>query len=388
MRICITTTAFPRWQGDDRGAFIFQAAHAVNKKVHFVKVIAIHSPGAKTHEMMDGIEVIRPRYLPEIWEILQSEGGGLPVIWKKKPLARLALLPFSLVHTLATAYYSRDCDIIHANWSLSGMAAWAGHFLHQRPYIVTLQGSDIYQTLSVAWIKFLTRHTLNKAKKVLSLSQSLADTAFDSGLCNEKPLIVPNGVDTHVFFSGNTERKNILLFVGSLINRKGINFLIYAMPAILRSITDAQLIITGEGSLDVELKQLAHTLGLQSNITFLGKKTPDEIAGLMRTAKVFILPSLEEGLGVVLLEALASGTPCIGSRVGGIPDVVNDQNGRLVDPGEPEQIAQAAVELITSQDLWQQLSKNARRDALERFDWGIIADRLIEIYAGIIRNNK
>src|SRR5262245_22743250 len=101
MKICIVTTSFPRWVGDHRGTFIFEAARAICAQGVEVRVIAMHHPGAKTREFMDSIDVIRPRYLwPERLEILQREGGGLPAIWRRHWGARFALLPFLITASL------------------------------------------------------------------------------------------------------------------------------------------------------------------------------------------------------------------------------------------------------------------------------------------------
>src|SRR3989304_6742040 len=126
MKVCIVTTSFPRWPQDTKGTFVLEAARAVREQGVKVRVIAMHNPGSKTKEVFPpDIEVIRPRYLwPERWEVLQTEGGGLPTLWKRRPLARPALIPFFITHTLAIMRYSRDCDLVHANWTLAAAPAW------------------------------------------------------------------------------------------------------------------------------------------------------------------------------------------------------------------------------------------------------------------------
>jgi hypothetical protein len=145
MKVCILTTAFPKSPGDDNAPFILDAARALARAGVGVRVIAMHVPGTKDRENWDGIEIIRTRYLPERFEILRKEGGGLPVVWRKKPLARLAILPFLFFQAIQLIRYTRDCDIIHANWTLSGIICWITSFFHRRPYVVTVHGSDIYE---------------------------------------------------------------------------------------------------------------------------------------------------------------------------------------------------------------------------------------------------
>lgn len=384
MRVCIVTTAFPRWLKDDRGIFVFNAAKALKEKGCSVRVIAIHSPGALHREDMNGIDVIRPRYLPDRFEVLQSEGGGLPIIWDKYPLARLALIPFVIVHTLAIAWHGRDCDVIHANWSLSAMGAWLSSWIHRRPFLVTVQGSDIYKAAQIPWIRFMTRVSFRKAQFVIALSDSLAENTRRIGINPDKIIVVPNGVDTNKFTSGSIEVRRstrIILFVGSLIERKGVRYLLSAMPKVIREFPNIKLVIIGEGGEEVNLKNQLESTGITNQVDFLGKLPPDEIALWMRRASLFILPSLEEGLGVVLLEAIASGTPCVASSVGGIPDIITPEIGRLVSAGQPEQLSDAIIELLSNEELLEQMGSSARRRAMDIFSWDVVADKIYSIYA-------
>ena len=145
MKVCIATTAFPRWQGDFRGIFVFEAARALVKMGCQVKVVAMHNPGSSQRETLDGIEVVRPSYFVQKWEILQRDSAGIPAAWKSNHWARLLLVPFLFTHAAALVREAKNCDLIHTNWTLSAIAAWAGYPLHHKPFLVTVQGSDIYQ---------------------------------------------------------------------------------------------------------------------------------------------------------------------------------------------------------------------------------------------------
>lgn len=385
MKVCILTTAFPRWPGDERAPFIYEAAKALKNAHIDVCVIAMHRPGTREYEDWDGIEIFRARYLPDKWEILQEEGGGIPVVWKNKPLARLALLPFMVAQSIALLRHARDCDIIHANWTLSGFTAWMLRPIHRRPFIVTIQGSDIYQGAQTGWIRFLTKACLDQADAVVALSNDLANSVNALGVHQKTILVIPNGTDTGIFKPGLHQRENFILFVGSLIPRKGCKFLIQSFKQISKKYPDIRLILVGIGPDELELKNLVYELGLGDKIQFLGSKTREEISSLMQRAKLFVLPSLEEGLGVVLLEAIACGTPCVASKVGGIPDVITEQVGRLVSPGDPQQIANAVIEIIENPGLWQKLSQTARDRAVSVFDWEVIAIQLKQLYSRIFR---
>ena len=383
MKICIVTTSFPHWPGDGHAPFIYEAARAIQRKGHQVRVIAMHVPGTKTHEWWDGIEVIRPRYLPEKWEVLQKEGGGLPEVWKKHKLARLALLPFMLVHIITVARYAHDCDIVHANWTLSGMAAWLSQPVHRKPYVVTVQGSDIYQIHRYPLIIKFTQMVLSNSSAVIALSRSLSEQLISFGLDKSKITLVPNGVDIIKFAPGPVTREHYILFVGSLIKRKGVEDLLYAFSEVVHNDEELNLVIAGEGPLYKDLIKLGEALGIIDRINLLGKVTQDQVAYLMRHAKLFILPSLEEGLGVVLLEALASGTPCIASSVGGILDIVNQENGILVEPANPKAFANAILHLLSDVNRWRIMSINARSMIEKNYSWNIIGDMINDLYNNV-----
>jgi glycosyltransferase involved in cell wall biosynthesis len=389
MRVCIVTTGFPRWPRDSRVPFVLEAARAIQSQGAFVRVIAMHSPGAKTHEVMDGIEVIRPRYLwPERLEVLRKDDGGLPVIWRRSRAARLAVLPFVLTHSLAIMRYASDCDLIHANWTLSAICAWLGQPLHHRPIVVTVQGSDILQATRIPGVAALTSVALNRAERVLALSSSLAKATAAAGVSTSKVEIVPNGVDIDLFHPPDCQaahrREPLLLFVGALIERKATKYLIQAMPSILARVPTCRLTIVGEGPEQSALTALVNGLALGDRVAFTGPLPQAQVSERMREASLFVLPSLEEGLGVVLLEALASGTPCVASEVDGIPDIVSPSVGLLVPPADPDALGSAILELLQDEDRRRIMAQAARQLAVDQYSWSTIGARIVGVYQDVL----
>lgn len=385
MRVCLVTTAFPRWENDSLGTFIYEAAQALIRQGIIINVVAMHTPDAETHETRNGIEVNRPRYMwPESLEVLQKYKGGLPIFWSKELLARLIILPFMIAHTLGIAWHTRKADLIHAHWSLSALCVWLSRPFHRKPFVVTVQGSDIYQGAKIPLIKLITRLALNQADYVLALSHSLAVETRAMGITSPI-LIMPNGVNTSEFVPDASQRQPIILFVGSLITRKGVNFLIMAMSTILETYPNYQLVIVGDGPLRNELERLVSKLNLTNNVEFVGDLSPKDVRVLMQKSQVFVLPSIEEGQGVVILEALACGLPCVGSAVGGIPEMIRpDLTGVLVPPGDAVSIASGIDYILSNPSRWQRMSSNARRIAVAEYDWDKIAQRLVSIYRQII----
>jgi glycosyltransferase involved in cell wall biosynthesis len=386
MKVCIVTTAFPRWVGDGQGAFVWEAARSVANQGVQVQVVAMHSPGLPPRATMDGIEVVRPRYFrPERWEILRKEGGGLPITWQKYPLGRLQILPFFLAHTFATVRCARSCDLVHAHWTLSTACAIAGRPAHRRPILATLHGSDIFRVTTSPVGAWLTRQVLLRSDRVMAVSRALMEPAVRLGVPSWKFAVIPDGVDTNRFVPiPNGEREDVVLFVGSLIQRKGAKYLLSAIPEVLRSLPDYRLVLVGDGPQDHMLKALAEESGVSDRISFLGFQPQEEVRRWMQKAKLLVLPSLEEGLGVVLLEALACGTPVVASRVDGIPEVITPEVGVLVPPADGAALGLAIRSVLENQHTWAEMSRRARERAASLYDWNHIAAQWIALYRSML----
>ncbi len=385
MKVCVVTTAFPRWIGDGDGVFVWEMVRALVQQGLQVCVVAAHSPGVPSRATIDGIEILRPRYWwPERWEMLRKERGGLPVTWRKYPLIRVQIIPFLLVHALATIRCARFCTLIHAHWTLSAGAACLGRWLHRRPIVATVQGSDILQVPRHPLGAKLTRVVLSCCDRITALSRALAVRILELGIDSEKVKIIPNGVDITRFCpQEERQREDIILFVGSLIERKGVRYLLQAMPKVFRAFPEYRLVIIGDGPQSPLLKQLAAALGIEERVLFMGSQTHDQVRDWMQRAKLLVLPSLEEGMGVVLVEALACATPAVASCVDGIPDVITPDVGVLVPPADPEALSESICEILSDHTRWSVLSRNARERAVEYYSWDKIIQQFINIYQSI-----
>lgn len=381
LSVCVATTSFPRWAGDYRGTFVWEACRSLAALGVRVLVVAPHAPGAKTHEENEGVEIFRPRYLrPERWEVLLNTSGGLPVLWETGGVGRMTVLPLLISHALAIARVSRGCDLIHANWTFSAFAAGLGAAIHRRPIVCTVQGSDIYRAARIPIAGFLSRRALRGARKVIALSASLAGGAAAQGVDPAKIAVIPNGVDTVRFHSNGIPREPVLLFAGSLIERKGLRTLLSAMAVLHRRHPSHRLVLIGDGPLRAELETQARALGIGGIVDFTGSLPPEEVAGRMRRAEVFVLPSLEEGQGVALLEALASGTPAVAARAGGIPDVLSPAWGELVAPGDSQALADSISGLIAAPARRLAMGRAAAAGVRADYDWPVIARRILAVY--------
>jgi glycosyltransferase involved in cell wall biosynthesis len=346
-----------------------------------VRIITLHQPGSAEHEVIDGLEIFRMRYLPEKYEVLQADAAGIPSAWEKGFTYKLALLPFFGALCLGAAKYAKGHDIIHANWALAGLAAYLTRPLHHCPYVVTIHGSDIFKTAGNLLLRLPVRIALNNAGHIIAVSKALAHASQGIGIPSDRIRVIPTGIDIRKFpYAGPENREKLLLYVGSLIERKGVIHLLKAMQKVKIKWPDYKLLIVGEGVLREVLETYVRENGLQGHVSFLGPQSQSEVAGLMRRSKLFILPSTEEGQGAVLVEAMASGTPCIGSNVGGIPDVITTDTGRLFSPTDSEAIFTAIGLFLNDNGLWQRTSSNARDRAINNYSWNILVKIILNIY--------
>ena len=286
--------------------------------------------------------------------------------------------------SFAVAKHARNCDLIHANWTLSAALAQLTRFYHRCPIVVTVHGSDIYQAAQLSSFKSATRYFLNRCEKVVAVSESLAQETKSLGVPEKKLEVIPDGVDINQFRPSGIARDPIILFVGSLIERKGLRFLIKSMPAVLQKYPRYSLVLAGEGPQQQELTELAKEIDMIDRIKFLGAQPPEKVQELMRRARIFVLPSIEEGLGVVLLEALSSGTPCVATSVGGIPDLITSEVGVLVPSKDSSSLSRAIIALLADDSKWRQMSIKARQRIQSKFSWQSISLRLIDQYTQIL----
>ncbi len=235
---------------------------------------------------------------------------------------------------------------------------------------------------------------MNNSSKTITNSTATRKFCLEAGLDGDKIEVIPFGVDTDFFRPLEVYKdKNIfqILSVGYLIERKGFEYIIRAMPQVLDEHANARLKIVGSGPLESELKELIYELELGDEVEIVNNISDDELLMVYNSADLFVLSSIvdsqgnTEGLGVVLLEAMACGLPVMGSNVGGIPDIItNNEIGVLVEEKDVHGISEAIKKLIKDKELRTILSKNGFNLVKHNFNWETIAKRYIEVFEDLI----
>ena len=226
-------------------------------------------------------------------------------------------------------------------------------------------------------------------KKIIAISKSVKDSLkrFEF-IPDEKIYVLPNCINFNDFrknvdYKENTDKKQLVIgVVGRLERQKGIKYLLMAMKYILSKFPNARLEIIGDGSLYSELKEISVKLGISNSVIFFGKFA--NVIPFYNKMDVFVLPSIYEGFGIVLLEAMASGVPVVATNVEGIKEVVIDSKcGLLVLPENPESIAKAVLTIIENQNLRKSLiSEGVKRAQL--FDVQEHVMKLDKLYTNLL----
>jgi len=238
----------------------------------------------------------------------------------------------------------------------------------------------------------LEQQTAENANLIVTISKySLERLKKHYGIDEGKVRIVPNGVDIEKF-KPTTDAVSAkrqfglgagpcVLFVGSLIPRKGLPFLVEAAKKIVRDLADVTFLIVGEGPLRTQLENNLKSSKLSGNFRFLGNLKEDVLSVLYGCADVFVLPSIQEGQGIVLLEAQACGKPVVAFDIGGVCEAVqNGTTGLLVERGNIDGLAEALLSLLSDSALRTRMGLAGRSFVAENYTWDLCAERMLKVY--------
>ncbi len=265
-----------------------------------------------------------------------------------------SLMVRALREPLETLRKKWPFEVVLSSWIFPDSCAVAA-LARDFPFVSIAQGSDVHQYLKMPLRRRAIVSSMRKAAGVVTRSAALASLLADAGLPREKLHPVYNGIDFTQFRPGSKIAARIalglpgsaatILFVGNLLPMKNPLLLLRAHA----QLTGAHLILVGGGPLEKEARQLAAELGTTGRVTFAGRRSVEEVARYMQAADVLALPSRNEGVPNVILEAFACGLPVVASRVGGIPEVHNrDFLGQLIPEGDVASLVKALRHAITT----------------------------------------
>ena len=385
MRALFLTHSFPREPGDAAGSFVLKLAVALRDHGIDVHVVAPSGDHLPASDRFDGIPVERFRYAPRRYEKL-AYAGNMHTQVRDSWGAKLALLGF-LGSEFGSAVRARrvfEPDIVHAHWWFPGglVGTWLSG-LSGVPLVTTLHGTDVRLARATAMARPLFRHVLQQSSAVTTVSRWLARET-ETLVSGVRASVAPMPVATELFSPGGQRDADRLLFVGRLTTQKGIAALLDAVGRMKRKVS---LDVVGDGALATELADRARTLGIGDRVQWLGHLPQPRLVELYRRATALVVPSTDEGLGLVAVEAQLCETPVVGFESGGLTDTVqHDRTGILVPPGSVDALAAALDDLLDRPDRGSDLGRAGRMVALAGFAPESAARRYAGIYRSVVGN--
>lgn len=396
MKILVLTSTFPRWNDDVRPPFVYDLSRGLQKQGFDVFVLAPHCQGAKKFEIMDGMKVYRFTYFyPAKYQKIAYGPGVVPNL-KSSILARIELPIFFLSELFNAMKIIRreKIDIINSHWLIPhGIVGVICKKVFRIPNVAIAHGSDVNISTHSRILKKLCSAVIDGSDKVTVNSSYIKKIVLGiNSKSVDKIDIIPMGVDNSIFDVHNLSNlkeaynaKYLIFSVGRLIDWKGMDILIMAMPEVIKKIPEVKLVIGGSGPKKEALKKLVKDLGLEDKVILTGYLENVDMPKYYASADVFVLPSINlngqtEALGVVLLEAMASGCPVIGSNVGGVPDIIQDGvNGFLVKEKSPADMANSIVEILLNDQIRDKFKINGLKTVNERFLWQKIVQQFADV---------
>jgi glycogen(starch) synthase len=248
-----------------------------------------------------------------------------------------------------------------------------------------------------SYIHGVERWITNRAERVIACSYYMREQIADIfGVDEERVAVIPNGIDPgdlQAHDGGELKRlrqefaaphEKLVLLIGRLVYEKGFQLALEAMPALIERQRDVRFLVAGSGTHERELRRQAAELGLMEHGTFLGWIGDDVLHSLYRIADVCVVPSIYEPFGLVALEAMASGCPCIVADTGGLREVVpHEEAGLRFRARDPEALVEVAARVLSDDALGRRLVAEAY-EHLRRFDWLDVAERTSELYSELV----
>ncbi len=354
--------------------YVYYLSRELVKLGNEVEVICANDPPSPKEDTVDGIKVKRLSYTGKI-----ANTNITP------------RLPLSLSE--------EDCDLIHTHLPTPWSADWSAFYskIKRKPLVVTYHNDVIGRGLanSVAQLYNATalKIVLGQAEKIVITQPGYLQSSSHLKNYEDKLEVIPTGVDLEKF-QAKTEKDSNTIFFLSLLDEfhkyKGLEYLLKSLLIVKKEIPDVKLIIGGKGVLQKYYQDLVASWGMENNIEFAGFIPDDQIAEYFSKANVFVLPSissLQEGFGIVALEALACQTPVVTTKIVGVAaDLERVQAGMVVPSKDPQKLAAAIMEILGDEKLQKEMGTRGRKLVEEKYTWQSVALKMEKLYNTIISN--
>ncbi|MFV3330691.1 glycosyltransferase [Pseudomonas sp. NY15437] len=391
--LLVLASTYPRWRDDPEPGFVHELSRRLIERFD-VHVITPHFAGAPLEETMDGVCIHRFRYAPAPWEALVS-GGGMLANVRRYPLKWLLVPAFllAMLFTLLRLVCSLRPAAIHGHWIIPQgvVIALASYLCHLPPVLLTSHGADIF-SLKGGLMGRLKSWVLRRIDHLSVVSHAMVAPALALGVSLDRLDVLPMGVDLEERFTpSETVRSNrLLLFVGRLVEKKGLAHLLDALPILCQRYPGLRLRIVGFGPLLESLQQRAGELGLNEAVEFVGAVAQEGLVQHYREATLLVAPFVTastgdvEGLGLVSIEAVGCRCPVILGDVPAVWDVLAEQPEWIVDSRDSQALIAAISSVLDDSEAARQRVEALRSRLYQAFSWTAVAQRYALLFDRLI----
>ncbi|HEX6133019.1 MAG TPA: glycosyltransferase family 4 protein [Longimicrobiales bacterium] len=368
MRILQQCIYFPPEVGGLESHAFYLCRELVRMGHQVTMVTSLSLPGLRARDNLDGVEVVR-KWFPK---------RRTPAGWA--------------AHTLATVPHylrlAKHADVLHAQTFASALPGMRARRKYGLPLVITLHTSHFLRLAQKPLWRPVLRRIVKSADWLLAASEEIRDVAL--GLYRHpRAEALTNGVDTEMFApvarAAARERPRVIV-PRRLFEKNGVEYFIRALPRIRQELA-IDAILVGDGPERERLERLVGELGVGDTVSFLGRRPNREMPHLLAEADVAVFPSLMEATSVAALEAMSCGVPVAASRVGGLPEIIDETVGTLFDPADPESLARALIGLLRRPDL-RAAGRRARDRVVQNWSVARLARRHEEIYETLVRERR
>ena len=374
MKIVQTPVRFYPFIGGVENYVYYLSKELVNQG-HQVEVICANEPQLINNDNIEGIQVKRLVYLGRIANT--NITPSLPLILSRE-----------------------DYDIIHTHIPTPWSADWSAlsSKIKNKPLVVTYHndiiGDGIADYIARFYNSTFLKLLLKRADKIIITQPSyIKSSAYLRGY-QDKVEVIPNGVDVDKFKPNENfnDDNNYTIFFLSLLDEfhryKGLDILLKSLQIVKKEIPNIKLVVGGKGVLVDYYKKMVVSMELVGNVEFTGFISDDDIVDYYNQANVFVLPStssLQEGFGIVALEALACQTPVITTDIVGVAEDLDAVNGGLiVPPKDNVKLAEAIIIILKDKELQEEMGKRGRKLVMEKYTWKGVASTMEKLYKIIL----
>ena len=390
MNVCFVSPEFFPISGGT-GAYVYYLSRSLQKLGHNVHVVARHN--VDSTEMIDGVNVNYIKGvgnpLTKYWRFARSASKKLEELNEFDIVhANLPLVPnFAIPKESAGALIST----VHSTWKGEAETIKPGSRGKLNPNEKLMLRFNFL-------LRSYEKKLMKRSDALIAVSTYTRKELIDLyDVDEEKIHVIYNGVDVQKFKPnrdrvglrrelGLDEEQKIILCVGRLYHRKGLTTLLQSISKVVQKFDNVKFVISGKGfkKNKENLLRLTEKLKIENSVMFLGYFPDEKLPDLYAASDIFVLPALYENFPFAILEAQSTGLPVISTNVGGIPEFLKDnKNGLLVEPGDPEQLAQKILILLQNPELAEKLGRRGRRLVEEKFAWPLITRQVVDLYRKI-----